>query len=219
MKELIENYDGEKIHFKHALYSDFLKHASAEEKKYFVFSSLRNPLDIQVSKYFKYKTDHVGAYSKQRKKKFGFLHKYVLLYTDKARFQHISEGAEFGSYFKKFYNLPYSSWAILDHHKFDYLIRYENLQEDFSTLLEKLNIEQVRPLPSKNVTGKKETNFWNYFDSPELQKRAYRLFSEYMDEFGYEFPEEFANHGKAPMSSLRYGAVNALRSLYWRRLR
>lgn len=218
--ELIECYAGEKILFKHAFYSDYLKQASPEEKKYFVFSNIRNPLDVVVSKFFKYKTDHVGAYSNQRKKDFGFLHKYFLLYWDRNRFEFIKENeADFGAFFKRFYTLPYSSWSILDHHRFDYLIRYENLQEDFATALRKINIEPVRPLPSKNVTGQKSRDFWSYYDTPELQARAVKLFSEYMNEWGYTFPDSWKGYAKAPASRLQYDTVNAFRKLYWNRLR
>ncbi len=218
--ELLEFYDGEKILFKHAFYSDFLKQASEEEKKYFVFSNLRNPLDIVVSKYFKYKTDHVGAYSNQRKKDFGKLHKHFLRYWDRSRFEFIRQNeADFGSFFKHFYTQPYSSWAILDHKRFDYLIRYENLQEDFATALRKLNIEPVRPLPSKNVTGQKSRDFWSYYDTPELQARAVRLFSEYMAEWGYEFPKEWGKYPKAPATRLQYNTVNTFRRIYWNHLR
>lgn len=216
--ELIEHYDGEKILFKHALYSDFMKQASEDEKKYFKFSSLRNPLDIVVSKYFKYKTDHVGAYSNQRMKKFGRLHKYLLWYTDRARYKFITEGeADFGSFFRRFYQLPYSSWAILDHHKMDYLIRYENLQDDFSEVVGKFGADLVRPLPGSNITGGKKKAFWEYYDTPELRVRARKLFSQYMDEFGYEWPEEFQAHPGG--GSGAYSAVNSLRKLYWRQLR
>ncbi len=218
--ELLENYAGEKILFKHAFYSDFLKQASEEEKKYFVFSNIRHPLDVVVSKYFKFKTDHAGAYSQGRIKKFGKLHKYVLRYWEGKSYQFIHENdAEFGDFFRRFYSWPYSSWAILDHKRFDYLIRYENLQDDFAEMLRRLNIDQVRPLPSRNVTGQKTRDFWSYYNTPELQARAVRLFSEYMEEWGYAFPEEWSKYPKAPASKLRYQSVNALRKLYWNYLR
>lgn len=216
--ELIEHYGGEKILFKHALYSDFLAQATGDEKTYFTFSSLRNPLDIAVSKFFKYRTDHVGAYSEQRLKKFGRLHKYVLWYTDRRRYRFITErDASFEDFFRRFYKLPYASWAILDHHRFDYLIRYENLQEDFREVIHRIGVEPVRDLPAGNVTGQKSRDFWSYYDSPELRARARRLFSRYMEEWGYEWPGEFLTYPAG--SKAAYRAVSALRRLYWRLLR
>jgi hypothetical protein len=218
--ELIELYDGEKILFKHALYSDFLKQASAAEKEYFVFSSLRNPLDIVVSKYFKYKTDHVGAYSSPRKKQFGFLHKHLLRVWDRNRYQFIrDDNADFGAFFDRFYRLPYSSWAILDHHRFDYLIRYESLQEDFATMLDKVGIEPKRPLPARNVTGEKKKDFWSYYDTPELRRKAMTLFGRYMHEFEYAFPEDWTEGPREGGSAFQYNAINSMRRLYWRVLR
>jgi hypothetical protein len=50
---LCELYDGEKILSKHSRYHEFLKIASEEEKKYFVFSGIRNPMDMVCERIFK----------------------------------------------------------------------------------------------------------------------------------------------------------------------
>ena len=57
-KELLEHYDGFRLLSKHSTYYDFRKVASDEEKKHFVFSCLRNPMDDAVSRYFKIKSNH-----------------------------------------------------------------------------------------------------------------------------------------------------------------
>jgi len=44
--------------------SDFLAVASPEQRGYFVFTAIRNPLDDAVSDYFKYLTDHRARYSR-----------------------------------------------------------------------------------------------------------------------------------------------------------
>ena len=66
-KELCLNYQGEKYKKlrKHALYSSFLKVASDEEKNFFVFTSIRNPLDKLVSIYIKIKNNHRDRYTKR----------------------------------------------------------------------------------------------------------------------------------------------------------
>jgi hypothetical protein len=195
-----------------------MKQATGDMKDYYIFSSLRNPLDIVVSKYFKYKTDHVGAYSQQRLKKFGKVHKYFLYWTDRQRYKFISDGdANFADFFKKFYKLPYSSWAILDHDKMDDIIRYENLQDDFSRVIGELGLDLVRELPGRNVTGGKKKAFWEYYDSPELKARARKLFSPYMEDFQYDWPEEFKQYPAGSRAS--YNRVNSLRRIYWRNLR
>ena len=50
---------------KHALYSSFLKVASDEEKNFFVFTSIRNPLDKLVSIYIRIKNNHRDRYTKR----------------------------------------------------------------------------------------------------------------------------------------------------------
>ena len=53
--ELLENYKGEIILNKHSVYSEFLASASKEEREYFAFSSIRNPLDKHTSSFLKLK--------------------------------------------------------------------------------------------------------------------------------------------------------------------
>ena len=61
--ELIKNYEGETIYRKHSHYFEFLSNATIKEKDYFVFASIRNPLDDIVSIYMKLKSNHGGYYS------------------------------------------------------------------------------------------------------------------------------------------------------------
>lgn len=55
-EELREYYDGVPIFHatlgRHGYYHEFLRSATAEEKNYFVFSCMRNPLDVAVSVHF-----------------------------------------------------------------------------------------------------------------------------------------------------------------------
>jgi hypothetical protein len=50
-EELCLNYDGEMILEKHSGIDQFLSQATDDEKSYFSFSSVRNPLDVAVSRY------------------------------------------------------------------------------------------------------------------------------------------------------------------------
>ena len=61
--ELREYYDGVPILQKHSYYHQFLEIASEQEQRYFVFSTIRNPLDVTVTLYFKYKSNHKGAFT------------------------------------------------------------------------------------------------------------------------------------------------------------
>ena len=116
-KELKANYDGHEILFKHALYStDFLKQAKPEEKAYKVISGMRNPMDICVSNYFKFKTDHENRYSNPRLMQHGFLRKYIMRWWNVRQYKSIVEkGETFEQFFTRAYSVPYASWSIIEH--------------------------------------------------------------------------------------------------------
>lgn len=55
----------------------------------------------------------------------------------------------FQDFLKKVFILPYLKPRIiaeLYNKKYDYIIRIDNLQEDFSIVLQKLGLKQVRPV-------------------------------------------------------------------------
>ena len=62
-KELCEFYGGQQILHKHATYHEFQQSATDDEQAYFVFATVRNPLDSMVSAFYKYKSDHKGVFS------------------------------------------------------------------------------------------------------------------------------------------------------------
>ena len=63
--ELCENYNGKPILYKHATYLDFEEIATREEKKYFTFTTVRNPLDKMTTIYMRFLTDHDSWYTKK----------------------------------------------------------------------------------------------------------------------------------------------------------
>ena len=145
--ELCELYDGEKILSKHSRYHEFLKIASEEEKKYFVFSGIRNPMDMVVSGYLKMKNDHKGRYtnpSEWRRNGGTISDKNLKLYQT-------VKDLTFEEYFNKYFKLPYDNWTNVAHGKFDFIIKFENIQKDFSEVLRRLHIEQKRELPHEKL--------------------------------------------------------------------
>jgi len=211
-KELCTNYDGVQILYKHAAYNDFLKSATAQEKRYFVFSCLRNPLDDAVSLYFKYKTDHRKKFSRMKSGR-------IITYSSRRRFNFIQNtNADFPTYFMKFYKIPYNNWSSLSHKKFDYVIRFENLQDDFAKVLRSIGIEQKRPLLSVNKTKGRERDFLSYY-TPETIARAKWVFGPFMKEWGYEFPPEWGDESVPWSSQMAFHSCNIFRSLYWKYLR
>lgn len=217
-RELRDYCDGEPIMHptlgRHGYYHEFLKDASFEEKSYFAFSAIRNPLDVVVSLYFKFKTNHNGIFTDPTKWKRngGFVTDY-----DLGRFEFVTHtSVDFPTYFAKYYTFPpYDNWSSLSHREFDYVIRFENLQEDFAKVLGLLGIEPVRPLPMVNRTGAREEDFWSYY-TPEIRAQATSAFGPYMKEWGYDFPAGWGDSPVPRSSTLLYHLLGlARRRLQW----
>ena len=212
--ELVEHYGGQRILRKHSNYEHFLKQATPDERGYFAFSSVRNPLDRTVSLYLKLLRDHKTFYSRLAKRSSIRIADRVLL----RQYAFVNErSANFGEYFLKFYKLPYDDWTCLSHHKLDYVVRYEQIADDFRTVLQRLGVEPKRPLPLVNQTTSERKPFSDYYSTPELKRRAMRVFGPYMQKWGYEFPRDWGAQS-APKTATRILAVslNALRKPVWK---
>jgi hypothetical protein len=216
-RELRTHYDGEVILHKHATYEEFLKQASPEEKTYFVFSGIRNPLDAAVSLYFKLKTDHNRRMSdpSRRPKHKPLLNR--LLHGMKFGFLRRTD-ADFATYFMRYYVLPHDTSASLSHERIDFVIRFENLAEGFEEALRRIGIEPVRPLPLANATAKRDRDYRQYYP-PRTWKRARRVFGPYMTRWGYEFPAEWQVGQPSLSERATYGVFSFFAKLYWRFIR
>jgi hypothetical protein len=212
-RELCENYDGIPILHptvgRHVHYHQFLKTASVSERHYFVFSCIRNPLDVTVSIYFKLKTNQKGVFTdpKMWKKNGGWVTDY-----DIRRFNFVKRtNADFPTYFRKVYGpWPYDNWSSLSHRRFDFIIRFENLKDDFAQVLELLGIEPKRPLPVVNRTAEKGRDFWSYY-TPEIRDQAKRVFGPFMRRWGYGFPSEWGDTSVPWRSQLLFHIAGFLR--------
>ena len=183
--ELVENYNGERILHKHSNYVNFKKSLKIEEN-YFVFAGVRNPLDEVVSRYTKFLTDHKGRYTNDIR-----LLKHGGTVTNKEIniYDFIRKKNSFSAFFNKFYKFPFTSNININKKYCSYIYKFENLQEDFSTILELLDIKQIRPLPKKNVTHKKKP-YENYY-TDDIINHALNIFGPFMKEWNYEFPKHF----------------------------
>jgi hypothetical protein len=215
-RELRENYAGEKILFKHATYQDFLRIATPAEKKYFVFSCIRNPLDYAVSQYFKYVTDHKHKYTdpKRGKRVRGIVARWYF-----QRFQFVKQAQpDFATYFQRYYRTPYNNWSSLSHKNFDFIIRFERLQDDFAQALHLIGLEPVRPLPLTNPTSQKSRDFLAYY-TPDIREHAKFVFGPYMKQWDYTFPPEWGDSTPSQWSEWEFNFLNLFRMLYWKYLR
>ena len=235
-KELIETYGGSRILAKHSSYDAFLRQASATEQKYWAFSGIRNPMDDAVSEYFKLRTDHHGRYSDEIRRKYRVgnrgadrvratglnakdmkpQRRKMSEVRDNRRYDYIERtGCDFDSFFLRFYRVPYDTWSRTTHHRMDSIIRFEHLERDFERALSLVGLELRRPLPVRNRTDSKNSDFLSFY-TPGTRVRAVWVFGPYMRRWGYAFPDDWQVE-KTPLSSrVTYQALSAPRRLYWR---
>lgn len=214
-RELRENYDGTKIHGKHSTYQSFVRSATEEEKQYFTFSAVRNPLDVAVTKYVKYVNNHNGRFTDPVKLA---RNRGLGNWVDRRLQRRIVENdLEFSEFFLDVYRFPFNTWASLDHQEFDFVMRFENLQEDFSKVLDLMGIEQVRPLPVVNASSR-QRDFTSYY-SPAAIERAKSVFAGYMREWDYRFPEAWGQPEYSSVDHAKYVTSTAIIKLYWQYLK
>ncbi|MFT4802456.1 MAG: hypothetical protein ACI93N_002234 [Flavobacteriaceae bacterium] len=212
--ELIENYSGELILSKHSVYSHFLAIASSEEKKYFVFSSIRNPLDKCVSTFLKYKTNHNNRFTNKIVTNW---RKALFQYRDRVVFKKvISNDFAFIDYLKII--KPYDDISTLDHRNFGFIIRFETLNNDFIKVLKILDINPKRNLPKFNSTATKK-DFNIYYKDLEVQKLAFNKLAVFMDYWDYKFPSYFPNNRISLVQNLQWKVNHVIRIFTWRHLR
>ncbi len=217
-RELRESYDGRPILYKHATYQDFLSWATEEQKKYFTFGGIRNPLDDAVSLYFKLLNDHREAYSSLEKASW-FTRLVYMFRWRQFRFAQAQQ-AEFSSFFLKFYRWPYDNWSCISHRLFDDILRFETLTEDFARVVSGFGAVHLRALPIKNKTAVRAKHFSEYYDDKAIA-RAKWVFAVFMDRWGYDFPREWGAQDTlpSPWNLAVHGFLSLFRRLYWTRLR
>ncbi|MBL1431945.1 MAG: hypothetical protein COC09_04195 [Gammaproteobacteria bacterium] len=214
-KELIELYAGTSILHKHARYDQFLKMASTEQKKYFVFSNIRNPMDEGVSLYLKYFTNHKSKFTEEKP-----FRNYNVIdrFREMKKFNSIkNKGMSFQEYFRKYKKLPYSNQSLLYHKKFDYIIKYEDLVENFNEVLLKIGISPKRDLPLINPTEGKKKYFYDYYKG--IVGDAKWVYGPYMDYWNYSWPNEWGEVSPGLFNRLIFHGVFRLKKFYWKLFR
>lgn len=207
-QELCERYAGRPVLHKHARLHQFLSRASAEQRRYFVFSGIRNPLDEAVSIYFRYKTDHQRRYSDSRNWKVngGSVSEYSL-----ARYRFIRDHeADFPTFLERLHTKPYDNWSNLAHHRMDAVLRFEQLQDDFERVLRRLGLAPAASLPRVNRTGERRRAFETYYP-PTIREHAARVFGPFMRRWGYAFPPEWGEIEVPMTAQLSFELLRLLR--------
>lgn len=212
-EELIANYDGLPILKKHTQYNDFLRQANKDEKNYYIFSGVRNPLDEAVSVFLKIKNNHKGNYTDPGKLRIngGFVTGKKM----KIR-EYVEENdPDFGQYLMRFYKKPFDNMNAAYFHKMDYIIHFERIAEDFSYVIEKnIGLPLKRALPIVNKTEGKES-FLDYYGSEEVIKHALDVFGPFMLKWGYQIPSTWDGFDVSTLSILKFRIFEILRKIYY----
>jgi len=134
------------------------------KKKYFKFSVIRNPFDRAVSiwKYTRQNFEDPGAAGGTLLEFMNYLHSGKCLFHE-----------------SKYQNLFDFTKGC------DFVIRMENLQEDFNVVCDKIGIPPHQ-LPSKNKTQRK--HYTEYYDD-ETRELVAQYYAKDIERFGYEFEE------------------------------
>ena len=215
-RELREQYGGSLILRKHATYRDFLRQATDDERSYFSFSGVRDPLDVAVTRYVHIKdnvkqhfTDPVAV--NMRNSLASRLERRIFSWMERT-------DASFEDFLDRWYLVPYDTWTSLDHRRMDMIIRFESLQDDFAEALRRIGIEAVRPLPVVNATPGRERDYHSYY-TPRAIRRAAWVFGPYMREWGYTFPQAWGDVRVPRWSTLLMRAIRPFRGAYWKYFR
>lgn len=212
-KELYVRYGGESILRKHSLYYEFQQIAKKEQNNYFVFAVLRNPMQIIISLYEKMKANTKGNFTnldlfiengghitKKDRLIFNFIH---------------DEQATFQQYFCRFFHKPYDNLTSLTLKHCDYVIKYENIAEDYLTALKQAGIKKVRPLPVENKTVGKTLDITEYY-TDDIKDRAIFVFGPFLKKHNMSFPKEWGEISLVKTSIVQFHILSILRKIYYK---
>ncbi|MFD1316842.1 sulfotransferase family 2 domain-containing protein [Namhaeicola litoreus] len=211
-KELIENYDGVPILRKHSIYSEFLNIASEEEKEYFVFITVRNPLDKAVSSYLKYKNDHRNRYTDRinlrgRQAIIDLRHLYHYKNISKKNYS-------FKDYLASNKWLPYDDMSTLKFSKDIRTIKFENLNNDFQQVLQEIGIEPIRDLPKYNSTESK-SHYLDFYTDDVVKKIAFQKFGVFMKYWDYQWPKTWPKYNISNYEKIKWNFFHSIRKYTW----
>lgn len=215
-KELYLQYGGKPFLRKHSLHHEFIKAASKKEKDYFVFAVLRNPMEIAVSMYEKMKANEKGNFTNPKLffENGGHITKKQ---REAYNYIHVNQ-ATFQQYFDKFFNRPYDNLASLTVAKCDYVIRYENIAEDYLWAMKKAGVKNPRPLPVANKTAGKKDDLLEYY-TDEIKEKAIFVFAPFLEKHNYSFPESWKNTSPSFKSRIQFRVLGVLRELYYKHVK
>ena len=209
-EQLTAHYGGEPILRKHANVTQYLGHANRSEKKYFKFATVRNPLDAAATDYAKLRNNHKGQFTNPAM----LIENGGHVTSDHLRqFRFIQENeADFSTFFRRFRATLYNNWFLVGDQHFDYVIRFEQLQQGFSEVLRRLGLDQVEPIPHVNRTKGKDKPYEEFF-TPDIYSLAAACYGPFMQKWGYGFPASWGDVRIKPASRWQFATVDRAANL------
>lgn len=163
---------------------------------YFVFTIVRNPWDMLVSRYFWNKKGatpqmtaaEVFAELRSKPTNVDLYGKLFFAVSRKLRGKQLSKDDNFETFIKKLpHNVAntkyYFDWRGKSWN--DFVIRYEHLDEDYKTVCEKIGVPYT-PLPSLKTKTRSDRDYRTFY-TPALRDWVAKKFAKEIAEFGYTF--------------------------------
>ncbi len=209
-EQLTAHYGGEPILRKHANVTQFLGQATPAERRYFKFATVRNPLDATATDYAKLRNNHKGQFTDPAKRIENGGH---VTEDHRREFRFIQDNeVDFATFFRKFRARLYNNWFLIGDRHFDFVIRFEDLQKDFSRVLLRLGVEQVAAIPHVNRTQGKEKPFAEFY-TPDIYGLAAACYGPFMRKWNYRLPPSWGEVSIPQTSRLQFalldGAANS----------
>jgi hypothetical protein len=94
----------------------------------------------------------------------------------------------------------------------DFVIRYENIAEDYLLALNKVGVKSPLSLPVANKTAGKRNDLSEYY-TEEIRKKAIYVFGPFLAKYNYSFPENWGNINTPLSSTIKFKIMSILRKV------
>jgi len=133
--------------------------------------------------------------------------------THRIRFNYIKDNnTTFQEYFLKFHSMPYDNYSSMTIDNCDFVIRHENIAEDYLLALNKAGVENPFSLPVTNKTAGKKNDLSEYY-TQEIRKQAIYVFGPFLAKYNYCFPENWGNINIPLSSTIKFKIMSVLRKV------
>lgn len=172
--------DKHKMWKQHATIQQIKAHLVSDIHNHYKFTFVRNPWDRAVSDWMYLTQQKCHTFQSCRVKlQSPTLKDYLLSTGGYEKYNHLNSSSGRGDH----WFTQHSYIAIDGVDQMDYIGRFENLQQDFDTICDRIGIQR-RLLPGKNKT--KHKNYTEYYDD-ETRDIVAKRYAKDIEYFGYKF--------------------------------